>query len=72
MVTRLYKGEELSAFYGRSLSDLRAEALKLHCSAGSGIKLVMNRNFIVSAEYARPFRRADGESAVYIALNYIF
>jgi outer membrane protein assembly factor BamA len=72
MVTRLYKGEELSAFYGRSLSDLRAEALKLHCSAGSGIKLVMNRNFIVSAEYARPFRRTDGESAVYIALNYIF
>ena len=72
MVTRLYKGEELSAFYGRSLLELRSEALKLHCSAGAGIKLVMNRNFIVSAEYARPFRRTDGESAVYIALNYIF
>ena len=72
MVTRLYKGDELSRFYGRSVEDLRAEAVRLHCSAGSGVKLVMNRNFIVSAEYARPFLRTDGDGAVYIALNYVF
>ena len=72
MVTRLYKGEELSAFYGKSVSDLQKEALKLHCSAGAGIKLVMNENFIISAEWAKPFIKTDGDSALYIALNYIF
>ena len=72
MVTRLYKGEELARFYGRSVDDLKAEALKLHCSAGAGLKLVMNTNFIISAEWAKPFKKTDGDSALYIALNYVF
>lgn len=72
MVTRLYKGEELAVFYGRPVADLKREALKLHCSAGAGLKLVMNTNFIVSAEWAKPFIKTDGDSALYIALNYIF
>ena len=72
MVTRLYKGEVLAAYYGRPVDDLRTEALRLHCSAGAGLKLAMNRNFIVSAEYARPFQATDGPGAVYIALNYVF
>ena len=41
-------------------------------SAGGGVKLAMNRNFIVSAEAAAPFDKKDGEMAVYIALNYVF
>lgn len=72
MVTRLYKGEELSAFYGRSVEDLRKDAVRLHSSAGAGLKLAMNRNFIVSLEYARPFSADDGNDTIYIALNYIF
>ncbi len=72
MVTGLYKAEELSAFYGRSVDALRQDARQLHMSAGGGLKLAMNRNFIVSAEVASPFRKTDGETAVYIALNYIF
>ena len=72
MVTNLYKAEELSSFYGRSVEELRAEALVPHCSAGLGLKLAMNRNFIISAEYAHPFKSTDGDGTVYIALNYIF
>lgn len=72
MVTRLYKGEQLSAFYGRSLEELSRDARQPHMSAGGGLKLAMNRNFIVSAELANPLRKTDGEMAVYIALNYIF
>ena len=72
MVTRLYKGEELSAFYDKSVADLRKEAHKLHCSAGVGVKLAMNENFIISAEWAKPFMKTDGDSALYIALNYVF
>jgi len=72
MVTRLYKGEELSSYYGISQDQLSKEAVKLHCSAGAGLKLVMNRNFIISAEYANPLHHTDGEGTTYITLNYIF
>ena len=72
MVTRLYKPDEMAAFYGKPVSDLQKEAVKLHCSAGAGLKLVMNENFIVSAEWAMPFLKTDGEDALYISLNYVF
>jgi len=72
MVTSLYKGKELSAFYGKSIEELRSVALKPHCSAGAGLKLAMNRNFIISVEYAVPLNRKDGNNPLYIALNYIF
>ena len=56
-----------------SITRMRGEYYAhLHMSAGGGIKLAMNRNFIVSAEAAAPFDKKDGEMAVYIALNYIF
>ncbi len=45
---------------------------KLHMSAGLGLKLVMNRNFIVSVEWGKPFDRQDGKSGMNIGLNYIF
>ena len=72
MVTRLYKGEELAAFYGRDIEDLRRDALRLHCGAGAGLKIAMDRNFIWSLEAAKPLARTDGSFALYLALNYIF
>lgn len=45
---------------------------KLHMSAGLGLKLAMNRNFIVSAEWAKPFDKQDGKNGMNIGLNYIF
>ncbi len=45
---------------------------KLHMSAGLGVKLAMNRNFIVSAEWGKPFDRQDGTSGLNLGLNYIF
>ncbi len=41
-------------------------------SAGLGAKLVMNRNFIVSVEWAKPLARQDGTNGMNIGLNYIF
>jgi len=77
MVTRLYKGKELSYFYTlqgtpRTVEDLRRDAVVPHCSAGIGLKLAMNRNFIISFEDAVPFKKTDGENTVYVTLNYIF
>lgn len=45
---------------------------KLHTSAGLGIKLVMNNNFIISVEGAVPLSRQDGPFGMNIGLNYIF
>ena len=45
---------------------------KMHFGAGLGLKFVMNRNFIISAEFGKPFDKRDGKSGMNIGLNYIF
>jgi outer membrane protein assembly factor BamA len=45
---------------------------KIHFSAGAGIKAVMNRNFIVSFEWGKPFDKRDGKNGMNVGLNYIF
>jgi outer membrane protein assembly factor BamA len=57
-----------------SLADLvySGRDEKLHASAGLGVKLVMNRNFIVSVEWAKPFDPQDGTDGMNVGLNYIF
>lgn len=45
----------------------------LHTSAGCGLKLIMNKNFVVSAEFAKAINKLDGENLkAYIGFNYIF
>ena len=45
----------------------------LHTSAGCGLKLIMNRNFIVSAEAAKALDARDGNGLkMYIGFNYLF
>lgn len=45
----------------------------IHSSAGCGLKLIMNRNFIISAEAAKAINARDGEKLkVYIGFNYLF
>ena len=45
----------------------------LHTSAGCGLKLIMNRNFIISAEAAKALDTRDGKGMkVYIGFNYLF
>lgn len=45
---------------------------KLHLSYGAGLRVVMNQNFIISIDYGRAVDTQDGESGVYIGLNYLF
>lgn len=49
-----------------------AEAESLHPSAGLGLKIAMNRNFVLSVEFGKALKEEDGESGLYIALNYLF
>ena len=45
----------------------------LHSSAGCGLKLIMNRNFIISAEAAKALNAKDGNALkMYIGFNYLF
>lgn len=61
-----FSDQELALIYNGSKE-------KLHSSAGFGVKLVMNRNFILSAEFAFPLNQAqDGKFGTNIGLNYIF
>lgn len=44
-----------------------------HMSAGLGLKIIMNKNFVISAEFAKAFNNLDGAGmASYIGFNYIF
>jgi len=73
MIVKPFRTEELAALTGKSVEDYTKEATKLHESAGLGIKLVMNQNFIVSCEVAKPFHKEDNPGmGVNIGLNYIF
>lgn len=45
---------------------------KLHSSAGIGLKVAINENFIISCDYGRAFDPNDGISGTYIALNYLY
>ncbi len=55
-----------------SFEDYKPEKETLHMSAGLGIKAIMNRNFIISAEWGKPFDQRDGKSGLNIGLNFIF
>jgi hypothetical protein len=46
---------------------------KLHATAGCGLKIVMNRNFVISVEMARALDKRDGQKLWNnIGFNYLF
>lgn len=50
--------------------DLDAE--KMHFSYGAGLRIVMNQNFVVAVDYGMAADERDGDSGIYIGLNYLF
>jgi outer membrane protein assembly factor BamA len=50
----------------------RGKDRTIHSTLGGGLKLAMNENFVLSAEYAKPFDPQDGLSGLYLGLNYLF
>jgi hypothetical protein len=45
---------------------------ELHTAVGAGLKIVMNRNFIVSVDYGKALDERDGGGGLYIGLNFLF
>ncbi len=44
----------------------------MHYSAGAGCKIVMNRNFILSAEFGKALDAQDGTNSLVLGLNFLF
>ncbi len=44
----------------------------LHTSAGLGLKIHMNTNFIISADFGKSVRKDDGKQGFYVTMNYLF
>jgi Omp85 superfamily domain len=47
-------------------------AEKMHVSAGGGLRVVMNENFVIAIDLGRAFNPQDGGTGLYIGLNYLF
>ncbi len=45
---------------------------KMHGSYGAGIRLAMNQNFVIALDYGMALNKQDGNSGMYIGLNYLF
>lgn len=43
-----------------------------HIAPGGGFRIVMNQNFIISADYGRAIDRRDGRDGIYVGLGYLF
>lgn len=48
------------------------ESGKFHSSAGLGLKIGWNENFVISADFGKAFNKQDGNSGFYVGLNYLF
>ena len=45
---------------------------KFHSSAGVGLKIGWNENFVISTDFGKAFDKQDGNSGFYVGLNYLF
>ena len=57
--------DDLNNYY-----DKNAEAM--HFSYGLGLRIAMNQNFIIRCDYGMAANDRDGNSGLYIGLNYLF
>ena len=79
-VIQPYRLEEQKAAYTAAGGELNpfnpfysGDEEKLHATAGCGVKIVMNRNFVISVEMARALDQRDGQKLWNnIGFNYLF
>lgn len=82
MITQAYKLDSIEIKGAMLASDDPADYFdfdnssiyKPHMSAGIGLKIAMNENFILSVDWAVPFDKQDGASLsnLYVKIGYLF
>jgi hypothetical protein len=58
--------EDYKTYVDRNKSDA------MHTAAGGGFRIVINRNFIIAVDYAKPFNKQDGNGSLYVNTGYLF
>ena len=79
MVTQPFREEEMKEAGGSGIPNYEpafecyAGKEGLHMSAGCGLKLIMNRNLVVSVDLGKALDKRDGEKLkTFVGFNYIF
>jgi hypothetical protein len=62
----------LNGFDLRAIRNFDFGSEAMHYSYGAGLRIAMNQNFIVSVDYGMAADERDGDSGLYIGLNYLF
>ena len=66
-------GVSPSNFYTVLMPEyFESDAEKMHFSYGAGLRIAMNENFIIRLDYGMAADKRDGDSGMYIGLNYLF
>ena len=76
MVTQKFREKELIESVNsmeESLTLYEGDQEGIHTSAGCGLKLIMNRNLVISADLGRALDNRDGQKMkTFIGFNYVF
>ncbi len=51
---------------------IRPGSERMHVSAGGGLRIAMNENFIIAIDLGKAFNSQDGNIGFYMGLNYLF
>jgi outer membrane protein assembly factor BamA len=63
--------DDLPADYPDQILDLDAKEVP-HFGFGGGIHFALNQNFIITVDYGMAAKKADGESGLYVNLDFLF
>ena len=71
-VTKKVPIPELQLLHENIADYFNPGAEKMHVTYGLGLKMCMNQNFVFSVDYGRVVNKQDGDTGVYVGLNYLF
>jgi outer membrane protein assembly factor BamA len=70
---RVIEKTELNSIFSQLPEEyFNPEAESMHFSYGAGLRIAMNQNFISAVDYGIAADERDGDSGLYIGLNYLF
>jgi outer membrane protein assembly factor BamA len=72
IVTRRYNVDTSNVPAGEKDKYFSDKGDKPHFSVGAGIKAALNENFILSVENGYALDKNDGDSGLYVTMNYLF
>lgn len=72
MVTQHYKVDKSLVPTDEYATYFTNDSETLHTSAGVGLKIAMNSNFVLSVDWGKATNQNDGTSGFYVLMNYLF